>query len=83
MPAYQGREAFLVFDTLCLDSGATDVDSAMLVDNIQFIPEPTTLLLLGLGFVMVRRKRQELDKGCGRGTTPPFFLPHPRSQPFQ
>jgi hypothetical protein len=57
LPACQGREIFLVFDTFCLDSGATDVDSAMLVDNIQFIPEPTTLLLLGLGAVMLRKKR--------------------------
>jgi cytochrome c-type biogenesis protein CcmH/NrfF len=32
----------------------------MLVDNIHFIPEPTTLLLLGLGVMMVRRKRQSI-----------------------
>jgi hypothetical protein len=38
------------------DTGAADIDSAMLVDNFHFVPEPTTLLLLGLGAVMLRRK---------------------------
>jgi hypothetical protein len=57
LPACQGREIFLVFDTFCLDSGATDVDSAILVDNIHFITEPATFLLLGLGAAMLRKKR--------------------------
>jgi hypothetical protein len=56
----QACEAFLVFDTFCPDSGAADVDSPMLAENIQFIPQPSTLLLPGLDALMVRRKRQSI-----------------------
>ena len=38
------------------DWGGNAADSPVVYDNLTIIPEPTTLLLLGLAAVMVRRK---------------------------
>jgi hypothetical protein len=40
----------------CEYVGAIDGDSAVLVDNFHFVPEPATLLLLSLGAVILRKR---------------------------